>query len=200
MYIHLLVPLRCMSNTIPEIATLLKEVEVKYGRKVNTSTDFESLSVVIEREINEYISASTLKRLWGYVSLKPAPRVATLDVLSRFCGYGNFADYRESLRQRPDSESDFFSATCVAAADLAVGDRVLIGWEPNRLVTLRYDGGSGFTVLESQNAKLREADRFCVTQFLLGYPLYIDHVDRADGPTPSYVAGKNGGLNRVERL
>lgn len=189
-----------MSNTIPEIVTLLKEVEVKYGRKVNTSTDFESLSVVIERDINEYISASTLKRLWGYVSLKPAPRVATLDVLSRFCGYGNFADYREQLKERPDSVSDFFSATCVAAADLAAGDRVLIGWEPNRLVTLRYEGEGRFIVLESQNSKLLEGDCFRVTQFLLGYPLYIDHIDRADGPTPAYVAGKNGGLNRVERL
>ena len=76
-----------MPNQIPEIAFLLKEVERKYGREVHTSTDFESLSVVIEREINEYISSATLKRLWGYVSLKPAPRVATLDVLCRFIGH-----------------------------------------------------------------------------------------------------------------
>ncbi len=75
-----------MPNQIPEIAFLLKEVERKYGREVHTSTDFESLSVVIEREINEYISSATLKRLWGYVSLKPVPRVATLDVLCRFIG------------------------------------------------------------------------------------------------------------------
>ncbi len=57
-----------MPNHIPEIALLLEEVEKKYGRKVSTSTDFESLSVVIEHEIGEYLSSSTLKRLWGYVT------------------------------------------------------------------------------------------------------------------------------------
>ena len=36
--------------------------------------------------------------------------------------------------------------------------------------------------------------------FLLGYPLFIDHIDRVGGPTPSYVAGKNDGLNRLEKL
>ena len=49
---------RTMPNQIPEIAFLLKEVERKYGREVHTSTDFESLSVVIERDINEYISSA----------------------------------------------------------------------------------------------------------------------------------------------
>jgi hypothetical protein len=188
-----------MPNTIPEIATLLREVEKKYGRKVSTSTDFESLSVVIERDINEYISASTLKRLWGYVSLKPAPRVATLDVLSRFCGCTSFADFREKLKNLPDSESDFFSTMCISSADLTIGEMVLIGWAPNRLVKLQYLGDDGYMVVESHNAKLLQGDVFRATHFLLDYPLYIDHIDRADGPTPSYVAGKTGGLNRVER-
>ncbi len=188
-----------MPNTIPEIATLLQEVERKYGRKVSTSTDFESLSVVIERDINEYISASTLKRMWGYVSLKPAPRVATLDVLSRFCGYASFADFRDKMRVRPDVPSGFFSTTFISSVDLTEGERVLIGWAPNRLVTLRYLGDDNFTVEESQNSKLRVGDVFKATQFMLSYPLFIDRIDRPDGPTPSYVAGKKDGLNRVER-
>ena len=57
-----------MPNHIPEIALLLEEVEKKYGRKVSTSTDFESLSVVIEHETGEYLSSSTLKRLGMYPS------------------------------------------------------------------------------------------------------------------------------------
>lgn len=189
-----------MPNTIPEISFLLKEVERKYGREVHTSTDFESLSVVIEREINEYISASTLKRMWGYVSLKPAPRVATLDVLCRFIGHPSFNAWREELKHSPAFESGFFSATCITSEELRAGEMFLIGWAPNRLVTLLYEGNDTFTVLKSENAKLQAEDRFRATQFLLGYPLFIDHIDRADGPTPSYVAGKTGGLNRLERL
>ena len=189
-----------MPNQIPEIAFLLKEVEKKYGREVHTSTDFESLSVVIERDINEYISSATLKRLWGYVSLKPAPRVATLDTLCRFIGHLSFNAWREELKHSPAFESGFFSATCISSEELNAGDMLLIGWEPNRLVTLLYGGCDTYTVLKSENAKLLADDRFRATQFLLGYPLFIDHIDRADGPTPSYVAGKVGGLNRLEKV
>ena len=82
-----------MDNRIPELAYLLRKVEERYGRSVKTSTDFEALSVTIEREIGEFISASTLKRLWGYVSLQPSPRIATLDVLSRYIGAGSFAGF-----------------------------------------------------------------------------------------------------------
>ena len=71
---------------MPEISYLLSEVESRYGRRIETSTDFESLSIVIEHTIGEMISASTLKRLWGYVSLNPTPRIATLNVLARFAG------------------------------------------------------------------------------------------------------------------
>ena len=107
-----------MPQQIPEIALLLEEVERKYGRKVSTSTDFESLSVMIEHEIGEYISSSTLKRLWGYVTLKPTPRISTLDVLCRYIGHQSFAVYREVLKKSGTVESAFFSTPCVSSSDL----------------------------------------------------------------------------------
>lgn len=188
-----------MPQEIPEIALLLQEVESKYGRKICTSTDFESLSVVIEHEIGEYISSSTLKRLWGYVTLKPTPRISTLDVLSRYIGHQSFAEYREALKRSGAVESAFFTTPYLSAADLQAGERVLIGWAPNRLVTLEFEGVDSFRVLASENSKLRRGDSFRAAQFLLGYPLYIDRIHRTDGTTPSYVAGKNGGLNRLEK-
>lgn len=184
---------------IPEVAFLLKEVERKYGRKVNTTTDFESLSIVIEHEIGEYISSSTLKRLWGYVNLKPTPRISTLDILCRYIGYLSFADFREALKNSNANSSSFFTTPYISSSELNPGDRLVIGWMPNRLVSLQYEGDDAFTVLNSENAKLQAGDRFRATQFLLGYPLYIDQVQRPDGSTPSYVAGQNGGLNRVEK-
>ena len=130
-----------MPNTIPEIAFLLKEVERKYGREVHTSTDFESLSVVIERDINEYISSATLKRLWGYVSLKPAPRVATLDILCHFIGYRSFSEYKHALADKTSDETGFFSAFSISSQDLYPKDRLIIGWAPNKLITVEYKGG-----------------------------------------------------------
>lgn len=189
-----------MPNQIPEITSLLEAVEKKYGRKVNTSTDFESLSVVIEHETGEYISSSTLKRLWGYVHLKPVPRITTLDLLCRFIGYPSFAEYRNALKNSREVSSYFFSTPFVSASELAPGDKLLIGWAPNRLVKLEFIGDGTWRVLESANAKLLPGDSFQAAQLLLGYPLVLDGITRADGSvTPSYIAGKNGGLTLLEK-
>lgn len=189
-----------MTKQIPEQAYLMKKVEEKFGRNVKTSNDFDLLSIVIERDTGDFVSSSTLKRIWGYVSLQPVPRVATLDVLCRFLGYPSFGAWREAQIHSPEFESDFFTTKYILSEELPVGSRLIIGWQPNRLVTLEYLGENRFRVLESANSKLREGDEFVVSQFLLGYPLFIDHIDRADGPTPSFVAGKVSGLNRLEKL
>lgn len=41
------------SIVIPELNYLLQLVERQYGRKLTTTTDFESLSVIIEKETGE---------------------------------------------------------------------------------------------------------------------------------------------------
>ena len=86
-----------MAKIVPELNYLLAEVEKRYGRRLSTSADFEALSVVVEHESGELISASTLKRLWGYVTLKPTPRISTLNVLSRYIGKRDFNAFQQSI-------------------------------------------------------------------------------------------------------
>ena len=180
---------------IPELAYLLEKVEERYGRRVNTSTDFEALSVTIERETGEFISASTLKRLWGYVTLQPSPRVATLDVLARYAGAPSFSAFCKGLKTDPSFESGFFTTRFIVSDELSEGDTVTVGWAPNRLVKLLYLGGSSYRVVSSENSKLRIGDEFSASQFMLGYPLFVDRILREGEYTPSYVAGKIDGLN-----
>ena len=132
---------------IPELAYLLTEVENKYGRRIATTTDFESLSVVIEHTIGELVSSSTLKRLWGYVTLNPTPRLATLDVLSRFIGYKDFKEFCNGLKDSQAFTSTFFSSKCQTVAELAEGAKVTLGWAPNRLVVLNYLGSFQFKLV-----------------------------------------------------
>jgi hypothetical protein len=187
-------------NTIPEVNYLLSKVEKKYGRRVATTTDYEALSVAIEIEINDHLSASTLKRIWGYVSEKPTPRLTTLDILSRYIGEKDFREFCASLKASDAFESNFFTAKCLSSSTLKVGEKVAIGWNPDRLVTLNYLGNSEFEVLSSANSKLCKNDRFQATDFILGSPLFISHIIRKGTITPPFVAGKNEGLNRIEIL
>ena len=183
---------------IPELAYLLTEVEKKYGRRIATTTDFESLSVVIEHTIGELISSSTLKRLWGYVTLNPTPRLATLDVLSRFIGYKDFKGFCDGLKDSQAFTSTFFSSKSQTVAELAEGAKVTLGWAPNRLVVLNYLGSFQFEVVFSENSQLQNGDRFELSEIIVGYPLYISRILRDGKYTPSYVAGQINGINLLK--
>lgn len=56
-----------MQKNNPEISELKQQIEESLGHKMKTSTDFTFLSGAIWERIHENLSASTLKRLWGYV-------------------------------------------------------------------------------------------------------------------------------------
>ena len=183
---------------IPELQYLLELVEKQYGRKLSTTTDFESLSVIIEKTTGELLSSSTLKRLYGYVSLNTVPRKTTLDILSRFIGNRDYETFRISLSNDPQFSSRFFSAKTVTTSELKAGDRLRIGWPANRIVTLNYLGDDLFEVETSVNASLVKGDRFRQVSFMKGYPLYLSRILRDGDYTPAYVAGMNSGLNLLE--
>lgn len=185
------------NKEIPELQMLLAAVEKQYGRPVATTNDFNTLSAIIEYECREVLSAATLKRLWGYVSLRTTPRRSTLDILSRFVGYRDFADFRLSLYGREDNTSGYLETACVLSSDIPDAGELTIGWAPNRLVRLRKVGEKRFEVLSSLNAKLQQGDRFDCSCFFLGLPLMLPSVERAGRTLPSYMAGKVGGLNLV---
>ena len=189
-----------MSKEIPELKYLLSEVEKKYGRGVNTTTDFEALSVVIEHDINERLSSSTLKRLWGYVSNNSSPSLTTLNILSRYVGTRDFRAFCEDLMKRDLQESGFFTTSFILTSGLEKGARLRIGWNPDRLVLLEYQGDFLFRVLQNLNSSLQEGDEFEASSFFLGYPLYIPRILRDGDYTPSYIAGSVNGLTTLESL
>ena len=169
---------------IPELNYLLTQVEKQYGRRVATSTDFEALSVFIEHETGELLSASTLKRMWGYVSSHPSPRKDTLDILCRFIGHRDFRTFCDSLKTTEAFASNFLTEKVVYSSELQPGVRLRIGWNPNRLVTLKHLGGGAFEVVASENSKLLPGDRFEVSHLTKGYPLFIPRIFRAGGIHP----------------
>lgn len=187
-----------MTKIIPELNFLLNLVEKHYGRHIATSTDFESLSVIIERETGELLSASTLKRIYGYVTMKPIPRKSTLDILCRYIGKKSYDHLRADLKDSKAFTSTFFSTKTLYSSQLKRGDIVRIGWEPNRVVRLKYLGDDSYEVIESLNSQLEKGDKFIQVNFMLGYPLYISRILRGEEYTPSYIAGVRNGINLLE--
>ena len=55
------------------------------------------------------------------MSLNPTPRIATLDILSRFVGHKNFKAFCESLKESKAFVSTFFTAKYQTVAELMPG-------------------------------------------------------------------------------
>ena len=188
-----------MSEQIPEIYVLLMQVESRFGN-VARSTDFENLAEDIAQSTSEQLSASTLKRLWGYVNYMSSPRTYTLDVLSRYIGYASFGSFCEQIHETEEFVSGFLSEDSLVAENLKPGDRVRIGWNPDRLVTLLYKGDNRFEVTEVQNSSLLVGDQFVLPAIVKGYPAYIPHIERDGKLTPMYVAGYRDGITLIKKL
>lgn len=186
--------------TTPEIEELKQLIEEKYGKALNTTTDFEEFSLFLQQTTGRNVSASTLKRMWGYVSDDHKPRTATLDTLSAFVGHRDYKTFKDWLKTSTRFNSSFFDARQLTSARLSAGEEIRIGWSPNRLVTLRYLGDSTFEVTASANSKLRPGDTFVAGCFIMGQPLYLPYLVRDGARTPPFVAGRNGGLTVIEAL
>lgn len=80
------------------IENLKKEVLRKFGRTVEASADFDTLSITIQQSISETVSPSTLKRVFGYVKYDAEPSATTLSILSRYAGYAGWSDFCRNFR------------------------------------------------------------------------------------------------------
>ena len=82
---------------------------------------------------------------------------------------------------------------------LAVGDRLLLTWHPDRRCVIEHQGSGQFRVAEAENTKLAVGDTFECALMMEGEPLYVGNLTHllADGSTMgpvSYLAGKQGGV------
>lgn len=184
----------------PEIAELLLQVEKAYAKPLNSSTDFEELSIQLKYKLGMSLSSSTLKRLWGYVNDAHSPRPQTLDVLARYLGHANFKDFCMWLKHTTAYNSSFFSAKRILVEDLNPGMEVEIGWSPNRYLRLRYKGDGLFEVREAKESKLVRGDLFQAVSFLMGQPLFLPYVERGGKRLSPFIAGRNGGLTMLNSV
>jgi hypothetical protein len=124
----------------------------------------------------------------------------TLDVLSRYVGAENWEGFLRRLKAESLRESEEFVAGGVDTRSLVPGDRLLLGWLPDRKIVVEYQGDLRFAVVRSVHSSLAPGDSFSCLQFRLGHPLYLNHFRRSGSDSEaSYVAGERSGLVLVER-
>lgn len=119
------------------IKKLLHAIEQRTGLNMQHNHDFVSLSQLIFERLHKSISASTLKRLWGYIdSQNVKPRTNTLNILAVFLGCEDFDKFSKmevkSENKWKTSESVISFAPICTSRNLAVGEELVARWKPDR--------------------------------------------------------------------
>lgn len=183
-----------------QINTLIEHVERRIGRPIKSPVDFDLLSLRISEQISENVSTTTLKRIFGYIYTEHTPRYSTLSIISRFVGYQDWEDFCCNA-MRKEEDSGFITNKVIYSEYLSLGDRIELGWRPNRRCVVRYEGDNRFTVVESYGAKIQTGDTFHTRCFMLGHPLVISDLSRSGCSSPRcYIAGNRYGLSSVTIL
>lgn len=97
------------------------------GTEPHTPKDFDYLSEYIYETQRQKLSATTLKRMWGYLTDNSSPRLATLNLLARFVGYADWYDYCqiEGFVVEKVAEDDKLDEEPIEEADTRPARRVL---------------------------------------------------------------------------
>ena len=189
-----------MIKNSPEIVSLRADIERLMGRQMRTPADFDWLNLRIWETCHEYLSPTTLKRLWGYINGAETPRHTTLCILCRLLGYVSWEEYIDHLSICNEEGSESFFGKGIRADELQTGECLEVAWRPNRRAVLRYEGGNRFTIVEAENSKLHVGDTCNAVCFLLNRPMYLDNLVQETQSPKTYVAGKRHGLTYVRKL
>ena len=181
-----------IKSDIPQICALRERIEKKIGKTLNTHSDFIELTSLIELELRQHISESTLERVWNY-STRGYDNVSlrTLNVLSNFAIGDNWNSFCDLLKKENKIESEVFNLEVISTEDLKVGDKIRIGWMPNRLCIISYLGENRFIAEECENSTKKKGDTFICHQFILGKELVMSDFRQE---SKIYVVGKEHGI------
>lgn len=184
-----------------EIIALKNAVEKRFRHSLETRTDFSLLAADIERTTHDHLAENTLRRLWGRISGYDTVFTRTLDVLSRYVGCEHFKDFCRSLKERGGRESDIISdGLTIKTEELVPGERIRLGWLPDRNCIVEYVGGRMFKAIECQNSTLQEGDTFECAIMIKNYPLFVDNLVHGGEHCARYSIGINNGLTILEKL
>ena len=175
---------------------LCAEVEAAIGRKLATPKDFDFLRNQIFSRLHIFISATTLKRIWGYLTDDVSPRRSTLDILARYLGYIDYDTFATGVTATDDelSSNPIMSRRIDVEEQLDPGDRIRLTWQPGRVCDVEYRGSNAFEVVASQGTRLKPGDTFKCALIIEAEPLYIDHLVTGDSAPTAYVCGKKSGV------
>ena len=173
---------------------ILREmIERMVGRKMLVPRDFVWLSEKVLERTQQRVSASTLRRFWGYVNEGVTTSKFTKNVLAIFLGYADFEEF-VLLQGAGEQQSQMVMGREISCDDLYEGQLLKLSWLPDRTCFIRYQGNGRFRVLASENTRLSKDDTFECHHFINHEPAYLHGWKHGDREPVTYAIGKKNGI------
>ena len=175
-----------------------QKIEERFGKAVRYPKDCEALALIISSACNQRVSASTLKRLYGFVSGVEQPRRFTLDLIAQYISFPDWDALIKSINNVTHSE--FISLSEIGIDNIIENEIIEFGYKPDRNLAVKFLGKQQFEVMKSEKSKLTVGDIITIYHFVLGYPLLINEVKRNNKDLGQYIAGKVSGLTYIKKV
>ncbi len=174
---------------------LKKEIEERLNFPLNAPDDYSRLSDLLKDEGCGTVSATTLKRIWGYISDTGAdyrPNAYTVTALCKIIG---FKDIDEFSASELPIQSREYSGKFIESNKLPENVMIELRWQPNRICVLLHIKATLFKVISVENSTtLHEGDLVecgCLTQHA---PVYFPRVFREGANPTTAIAGSASGI------
>ena len=192
-----------VESSLPQIASLRKKIEDIFGKSLITHNDFVNLAYKIRETTRKQISETTLERVWNY-STRGYDKISnyTLNVLSEYAGYFDWQNFCEELKKGSASDSDMFDDPVLFSKDLKPGNRIKLGWMPDRVCIIKYLGNNRFIAEECHNTTMKEKDIFSCLEFRINRSSVMTDFQSEDGNIKgkTYIAGIKKGITLLKLL
>ena len=192
-----------VESSLPQIASIREKIENIFGKPMMTHNDFVELASAIRYKTRKHISETTLERVWNYSTRGyETISIYTLNVLSEYAGYSDWLNFCSEIKKENGSDSDMFDNPVVFSKDLKAGDRLKLGWLPDRVCWIKYLGFNRFIAEECHNSTMKEGDTFSSLEFRLYHPVVMTDFETTDGSGngKTYVAGIKEGITLLKKL
>lgn len=181
------------------LESLVELTNNNLGYVPSTPTEFNALSLLIQKKTGRSISLSSIKRIWGYVRYEGFPSLTTLNNLAQYNGFKDWESFMTTHSARNSEEdSEFIDESIVNTDSLKPGDRLLLKWGDGKACEIECVSSMTFRVVSSHNIKLQPGDVGTIHTLCVGHPIYVSDIRRHDGLLiPAYIGAKRGGITSI---
>lgn len=172
---------------------LRNDVEVYICRKLESPADYTYLSEKLRTEGYGYVSATTLKRVWGYLADKGEDYTPGNYTIRALCALLGFRDLSEYCAENSSLQSMEYKGEYLETATLSPDTEISVLWPPNRQIRLRHIRPSVFEVLSNENSRLKTGDIVECPNLTQHAPAFF-RVSRQGVKSFSYIAGSAQGV------